>query len=50
MPQCGAICHADGASTGLRNAYGQFIVSNAIIVETNLYSNKRNKQWKYLDY
>lgn len=21
-PQCGAICHADGVSTGLRNAYG----------------------------
>lgn len=21
-PKCGAICHADGASTGLRNAYG----------------------------
>lgn len=21
-PKCGAICHADGSSTGLRNAYG----------------------------
>lgn len=21
-PKCGAICHANGASTGLRNAYG----------------------------
>lgn len=21
-PKCGTICHADGASTGLRNAYG----------------------------
>ena len=38
-PRCGAICHANGASTGLRNAYGAVHSFKCHNVGINLCSN-----------